>query len=247
MSVADIERAIKEISQDIGRGFITTDKGAVILAVRQDTVTGLADDAQYIPLIVDANGRLHVIDANSADALTAVEAINTAIQTGGITQVQLAAMVTALQIIDNIVIGNEAQVDIVASLPAGTNNIGDVDVLTIAAGANVIGKVGIDQTTLGTTNGVVRVKGGLSNSGVKTADAAIKASAGAVYWLTVSDTAALAIEINNSTDNSGTDVWALDLPAAGYAHFIFDPPIECDTGIYLDVSTATCKVTVGYI
>jgi hypothetical protein len=44
-----------------------------------------------------------------------------------------------------------------ASLPAGTNNIGDVDVLSLPAlpaGANVVGKVGIDQTTPGTTNRV---------------------------------------------------------------------------------------------
>lgn len=44
------------------------------------------------------------------------------------------------------------------ALPAGTNNIGDVDVLTLPAlpaGTNLIGKVGIDQTTPGTTNGVV--------------------------------------------------------------------------------------------
>jgi hypothetical protein len=92
-----------------------------------------------------------------------------------------------------------------------------------------------------------RNKAGLLSSGVKQADAAIKASPGAVYWLTVSDTAALAIELNDSLANGGTDKWALDLPAGGYAHFIFDPPIEFSTGIYLDVSTATCKVTVGYI
>lgn len=92
-----------------------------------------------------------------------------------------------------------------------------------------------------------RAKGGLLNSGVKSADAAIKASPGAVYWLTVSDTAALAIELNDSTAGAGTDVWSLDLPAGGYAHFIFDPPIECATGIYLAVSTATCQVTIGYI
>ena len=44
-----------------------------------------------------------------------------------------------------------------ASLPGGTNNIGDVDVLTLPAlpaGGNVVGKVGIDQTTPGTTNRV---------------------------------------------------------------------------------------------
>lgn len=43
-----------------------------------------------------------------------------------------------------------------AALPAGTNNIGDVDIASaIPAGTNLIGKVGLDQTTPGTTNGVV--------------------------------------------------------------------------------------------
>ena len=54
---------------------------------------------------------------------------------------------------------NIGDVDVLSlpALPAGTNNIGDVDVLTlpaIPAGANIIGAVGIDQTTPGTTNGV---------------------------------------------------------------------------------------------
>ena len=52
---------------------------------------------------------------------------------------------------------NIGNVDIVTlpALAAGTNNIGDVDVLTLpalVAGTAVIGKVGIDQTTPGTTN-----------------------------------------------------------------------------------------------
>lgn len=92
-----------------------------------------------------------------------------------------------------------------------------------------------------------RGKAGLSNSGVLAASAAVKASPGAVYWLTVSDTAALAINLENSVTAGGTHLWALDLPASGYAHFIFDPPIEFTTGIYLVVNTTTCKVTIGYI
>lgn len=88
---------------------------------------------------------------------------------------------------------------------------------------------------------------GLLNSGVLQADKAIEEAASKVYWLTVSDTAALAIELNDSLDNSGTDLWGIDLPADGYGHFIFDPPIEFSAGIYLNVSTTTCKVTVGYL
>jgi len=41
--------------------------------------------------------------------------------------------VTALQVLDNAISGSEMQVDVVAALPAGTNNIGDVDVLTVPA------------------------------------------------------------------------------------------------------------------
>jgi len=93
-----------------------------------------------------------------------------------------------------------------------------------------------------------RSETGLSSSGVKTADAAIKTAAGKVYWITVSDAAAAsAIQINDSTDDSGTDVWSLELPQNGYAHCIFDPPIECSTGIYLDVPTGSPTVVVGYI
>jgi hypothetical protein len=46
--------------------------------------------------------------------------------------IELQAIKTAVELIDNTVSGSELQVDIVASLPAGTNNIGDVDVVSSA-------------------------------------------------------------------------------------------------------------------
>ena len=50
--------------------------------------------------------------------------------------------VAALQILDNAISGSEMQVDVVAALPAGTNNIGDIDVLSIVpgTGATNLGK-----------------------------------------------------------------------------------------------------------
>ena len=95
-------------------------------------------------------------------------------------------------------------------------------------------------------NQVVRVLGDLVPTTVLSADTAIKTSPGVIYWISLSDTAALAIELNDSTNNTGTDRWAVDLPADGYGMWIFDPPIQCALGIYLDVSTGTCKVVVGY-
>jgi len=78
-----------------------------------------SSDAKVFPSML-------TIEANSGSIKTAVEAINTALQTGGISQLQYAAMVTALQTLDNIVSGSEAQVDVVAALPAGSNLIGKV-------------------------------------------------------------------------------------------------------------------------
>lgn len=60
--------------------------------------------------------------------------------------------VAALQILDNAVSGSEMQVDVVGSLPAGNNNIGDVDIASIAAGDNNIGNVDIASAIPAGTN-----------------------------------------------------------------------------------------------
>jgi len=71
-----------------------------------------------------------------------------------------------LNTLDNAISGSEMQVDVVASLPAGSNaigklaansgvDIGDVDVTSIAAGTNIIGKVSHDIT--GGADGVTTV------------------------------------------------------------------------------------------
>lgn len=98
-----------------------TDTGVAPLAVRDDALSALTPvEGDYVTLRVDANGALWTHD----DAL------------------------------DAALSGSELQVDIVASLPAGTNaigklsansgvDIGDVDILSIAAGDNNIGNVDI--------------------------------------------------------------------------------------------------------
>jgi len=68
----------------------------------------------------------------------------------------LAAIKTAIEIIDNAIAGNEMQVDVLTlpALAAGTNNIGDVDVLTIAAGDNNIGNVDLASAIPAGTNNI---------------------------------------------------------------------------------------------
>ena len=85
---------------------------------------------------------------------------------------------------------------------------------------------------------------------VSTADATLKATAGRVYWITISNihaTESTAVEL----DNGGTDVWgvtvetSLDREVLPF-HAIFDPPIFFDTSIILDITGGTVKVTVGF-
>lgn len=53
------------------------------------------------------------------------------VTSGAITETNSASIKTAVETIDNAISGSEMQVDVVAALPAGTNNIGDVDVATL--------------------------------------------------------------------------------------------------------------------
>lgn len=65
------------------------DNGLMILAVRKDSAAALAGtDGDYIPLIVDANGRLHVLDANSA-TIAALSKAEDAAHSSGDTGIQL--------------------------------------------------------------------------------------------------------------------------------------------------------------
>jgi hypothetical protein len=83
-------------------------------------VSGPLTDAQLRAVAVPVSGTVAVTGvATAANQSTA----NTA----------LSAIQTAVEILDNTVSGSEMQVDVVAALPAGTNNIGDVDVLTVPA------------------------------------------------------------------------------------------------------------------
>lgn len=63
---------------------------------------------------------------------------------------QLDSIKTAVETIDNVVAGSEAQVDIVAALPAGDNNIGNVDVVSSAlpTGASTLAEQQTQTTAL---------------------------------------------------------------------------------------------------
>lgn len=64
-----------------------------------------------------------------------------------------AAIQTAVETIDNAISGNEMQVDVVAALPAGTNNIGKVDhaITSIGHGVKTVTTAGTDLALASTT------------------------------------------------------------------------------------------------
>ena len=116
----------------------TTDTGVPALVVRNDTLADLSGaDGDYAPLQVNASGALY----------TAIH--SSALPTGAATEAKQDVIETTLNSIEGdtsslagAVSGTEMQVDIVASLPAGTNNIGDVDIASaLPAGTNSIGTV----------------------------------------------------------------------------------------------------------
>jgi hypothetical protein len=102
---------------------------------------------------VDGSGATQPVSGNvTANAGTNLNTAALALESGG----NLAAAATSLALLDNAISGNEMQVDIVGALPAGTNNIGDVDVLSIipGTGATNLGKA-IDTATGATDTGVL--------------------------------------------------------------------------------------------
>lgn len=156
------------------------------------TVSGTVDLGATDNAVLDAiAASVSAIDTDATTIighLDGVEGILTTIDadTGGI--------LTAVQILDNAISGNEMQVDVLTiaagdnnignvdvvtlpALPAGTNNIGDVDVLTIAAGTNAIGNVGL----VGRTTGGMTI---FNSIDLDESEEEIKGTAGQIFSIT---------------------------------------------------------------
>ncbi len=89
--------------------------------------------------------------------LDTLEASLTSMEGKQDTQVtHLSEIEGAVETLEGCVSGSEVQVDVVGSLPAGTNNIGDVDVASVAAGTNRIGMVAIKANEAADGSGTER-------------------------------------------------------------------------------------------
>ena len=136
---------------------VSGDQGNVALVVRKDVAGALAGtDGDYSPLQVDSGGALRVTGGGGGTQYNDGDARGTA--TGSLTllddgvNVQSASCDTS----------GRQNVNVATALPAGTNNIGDVDVLTLPAlpaGTNNIGDVDvITQPARAATTDTITVK-----------------------------------------------------------------------------------------
>lgn len=166
---SDITRIASAASPDIGAvadaAIITDTTGSLSAKLR-----GLVKWAfERMPASLGQKAKaasLPVVIASDQDALAVTMA---AVPTGGATAANQTTIIGHVDGIEGLlttidadtgtiagaVAGTEVQVDIVGALPAGTNNIGDVDVLTlpaIPAGNNNIGDVDIASIAAGDNN-----------------------------------------------------------------------------------------------
>lgn len=87
----------------------------------------------------------------------------------------------------------------------------------------------------------------VTTTSIKTSDAAVKSAAGRVFWVCASAGATGgAWQLNDSTDDGGTDLISVVMPASSVEFFAFDPPVEFGTGIYADIPGTNITLTVGY-
>ena len=129
-----------------------TDVGVAALVVRNDTLADLSGaDGDYSPLQVNATGALYTtVDSSALPTGAATSALQTA---GNNLLTTIDADTSSLA---GAISGTEMQVDVVASLPAGTNNIGDVDIASMPANSkNYVWKEGLDSTIGGITNSIL--------------------------------------------------------------------------------------------
>jgi P pilus assembly chaperone PapD len=164
--------------------------------------------------------------------------------------------------------GGTFAVQVSSALPSGTNNIGDVDVLSLPAlpaGTNNIGDVDVltvpalvaSTATIGDVGLVGRTTGGLtmhSRLSTGTDSTNVKASAGQVFWGFVTNTNASAryIKFYNSasapTLGSGTPVARMMIPPGSSGlQITAEQGLAFSTGIGYTLSTGAADSDTGTV
>jgi hypothetical protein len=219
-------------------------------SANQTTIIGHLDGVEGLLTTIDADtGNIATNSATIAGAVSGsemqVDVVTSALPTGAATAANQTTMIGHLDGVEGLlttidadtgtlagaVSGTEVQVDVVAALPAGNNNIGDVDVASIAAGTNSIGNVGV----------IPRTSGGLTifrSLDLDETEEEIKATAGQLFgWYIYNDGAAdVSVKLYNATAanvtvGTTTPVMTLTIPAGAAANVLNPMGIAFGTAI----------------
>lgn len=204
----------------------TGDVGVGAMTVRIDTAVASADtDLHYQPLITDVNGRLHVLDANSAAIATDLAALEVLITASNVDLDALETLVTA---------GNVDLAALETLIIAGNVDLAALEVLNAAIQAAV--------ETVPAKTGVVM-----------TGDLIVKADTGTVYAILVSGigvTAGDKVEIDNSLYADTGDPLITIVADAANGTWAFYPSVGVtfDSGIWYEetLTGGTFTSTVVY-
>ena len=227
------------------------DVGLFVLGVRNDSgsvMSGTSGD--YTPFMVNSEGRLYTTTTGSVDVTSVPAPLN--VVGGGAEATALRVTIAndstgLLSVDDN---GSSLTVDGTVAVSSGS-----IAITAIATGSTIIGKVGIDQTTPGTTN-KVDASGAVPVVTNATGSAAIATSyaPAAAFWL---DNITLHLSSSGSTSenftitlnaNDGaaydTLLYSLDLSLASVTDLVYTPdnsPLLCEAGDSIDISWANSE------
>ena len=126
----------------------SADVGVMALAVRADTAAATGANSDYVPLLTDANGRLHCLDANSATIAGDTTSIDGKIPAKG-TAIMTGAVPITIATDDTMMTALDTAVDIIAG---DTTSI-DGKITACNTGAVVVASGAITETNSGTIAG----------------------------------------------------------------------------------------------
>ena len=118
--------------QNISMGTGTRDSGTQRVTIATDDVVPISDNSGSLTVDAPVGTPVFVRLSDGSSAIATLPVSLAALP--GTVQTDITAIKTAVEVIDNAIAGSEMQVDIVASLPAGTNNIGKAELAPTATG-----------------------------------------------------------------------------------------------------------------
>lgn len=184
----------------------STDTGVAALGIRDDSLTSLTPaDGDYVPFRVDSTGRVwanvsNTVTVDGSGVTQPISAASLPLPTGASTLAEqetqtthLAAIETAIEILDNAISGNEMQVDIVSHVPGtGATNLGKAEDAAHSSGDTGVFVLGVRADTPASTG----------------------ASDGDYTGLTVDSSGRLWCNVNNTVTVAGTGTFAVQVSSA---------------------------------